>query len=251
MRKYHQYKSVLILLSIFFVSFGFTRTIPKTKNISDWEHLNLNGKVKSIEEKMYSKPALETANQADELIFDLLYQFNDKGFLTEIYSFTTDGTYDSVRLIKYNDKNEIIKDITHGFIFQNTEAVYTYDNGYPIEINEQFIYEDLTINLQYLIKNNNFGDMQSKQLYKNGKLMLTESYEYDRATANFTYCKISFSLNSSFQAARFKIDFTLPLISFCLALAKASAKRLNEAMFCTAISCLMRELSSLKTTSNT
>lgn len=80
MQKYQKTKSTILLFSIFFMGIGFTQIIPKTKNVSDWEYLNLNGKVKSIEEKMYSKPALETANQADELIFDLLYQFNDKGF---------------------------------------------------------------------------------------------------------------------------------------------------------------------------
>lgn len=117
-------KTFIVSLTIPFIGVSFGQGIPKTKNISDWESMNLNGKVKLIKE---TTETYLGGQVLPGLFTSLCYSFNNQGYLSKTYNCDDNTVYNDYI---YNDQMQLVKSVTKDELLAwSSESEFKYDNN--------------------------------------------------------------------------------------------------------------------------
>ena len=171
---------IILITSILFISCQETKETKKHKQIekSDIQNLELNGKVKSLEEKEFE--ATEKFGESVKSKFKLwtITLFNSTGYKIEEKSFYEDGSISSVNNYNYNNENKIIKE-TYKCGDRNTKCIYRYDKyGNNIEF---ISYENSEISSKQVMKYDKKKNQVDWRLYEyDGVLNRKKISKYDK-----------------------------------------------------------------------
>ena len=170
----------ILLGFIAILSLTFISCYKKKAKETDWEKFNLRGKVKSITSTEYKTVEKFGEVQRDSLISKEISKYNDKGNVTEIASYDSDGSIKQKQTKKYNDKENVIEHVR-------------YKSGGALDCKETYRYNKKGILIEY-VRYKSDGALDCKETYRyNKKGSLIEHVRYK--SGGELDCKETYSHN--------------------------------------------------------